>query len=145
MTPKERGAIIRAARKSKKLTQEAVGRKVGVSQTTVSDIERGESDDPGGQVMRGIADLLGLDFTVVTQRRQVKPQAPAPDPAPDHLQALQGEVDLLKSQLILTNQRQDTSMEQIKKLIVKQSTLGRQIAGLQSEVRGKQPRGRKGN
>lgn len=55
----DKGSRLRKARNAKKLTQVAVAKKAGISETHYAQIERGEKD-PTTSVFTDIIDVLGV-------------------------------------------------------------------------------------
>lgn len=60
-------ANIKKAREIKGLSQVQLAKLVGVSQTTISEIENGKSADIGYRVLFGLADALGVEALSLTQ------------------------------------------------------------------------------
>jgi len=57
---KQIGKMLKKARKELGLTQAQVADKIGISSNYYSMIERGERENPGSRVIRGIAKVLKL-------------------------------------------------------------------------------------
>ena len=67
-TEKQIGAVVRRERRRKGLSQEALGRKVGLRQATISKLEKGE---PATQLRTLLDALIALDLElVVTERKK---------------------------------------------------------------------------
>lgn len=66
-TEKQIGAAIRRERRRKGLSQEALGRKVGLRQATVSKLEKGE---PATQLRTLLNTLTALDLQLVISERK---------------------------------------------------------------------------
>jgi transcriptional regulator with XRE-family HTH domain len=64
------GERVRALRKERGLTQEALERASGVEQTTISGIERGRVKSPGADILRRLAAGLGVDVSDLTGREE---------------------------------------------------------------------------
>lgn len=69
MTIAEMGAGIRHARKQKKLTQERLGRSLGMSRATISGIETGKINEIGIRKMMALLASLGLELYVGPRRK----------------------------------------------------------------------------
>lgn len=70
----EIGQRIRAVRSVKKLTQEALAQKAGVSRTTLNQLELGAGADIGVKKLMAVLEVLGLELSISR-----KPKKPAPD------------------------------------------------------------------
>ncbi len=87
------GALLRKHRRAGDLTLEALSERSGVSDRTISDIERGVSRGPQHRTMLALADALGLQGTAREQlleaaragRRPASQDEPAVDPEPHRL------------------------------------------------------------
>lgn len=56
------GERVRRVREQRKLTQQQLGEKVGVSKKAISKIERGETKSPTPHHLRKLASALGVDY-----------------------------------------------------------------------------------
>ncbi|NYD77659.1 helix-turn-helix domain-containing protein [Arthrobacter cupressi] len=87
------GALLRRHRRAGDLTLEALSERSGVSDRTISDIERGVSRGPQHRTMLALADALGLQGTAREQllasaragRRPASQDGPPVDPEPHRL------------------------------------------------------------
>ncbi len=66
-TPSQLGSVVRGFRRDRKLTQQAVGAKVGLAQNAVSEIE---SDPAQTSVARVFKLLAALDLDLVLRPRE---------------------------------------------------------------------------
>lgn len=69
MDMNEIGAVIREARTRRKLSQEQVGKMLGMSRATISGIETGKVIEVGVRKLMALCAVLGLEVSV-GQRRQ---------------------------------------------------------------------------
>ncbi|WP_108645796.1 helix-turn-helix domain-containing protein [Polynucleobacter rarus] len=65
----EIGALIKEARKSKGLSQEAVGKSLGMSRATISGIETGKIAEVGFRKTMMLCAVLGLEINVSPRRK----------------------------------------------------------------------------
>lgn len=72
------GATIKAARKAQKLTQSQLAQMAGIDRTTLGGIERGSIRDIGIRKVARVAELVGLELTLVGEAM----------PTLDHLERL---------------------------------------------------------
>lgn len=70
MSLHEIGAKIRNARKSRRLSQDALGTLLGMSRATISGIENGTVREVGVRKLINVCATLGLELTVGDQRRR---------------------------------------------------------------------------
>lgn len=64
----EIGAAIRAARTQRKLSQEQVGKTLGMSRATISGIETGKVVEVGVRKLMAVCAVVGLDLSVAVRR-----------------------------------------------------------------------------
>lgn len=69
MELQEIGALIRDTRKAKKLSQQELGRPLGISRATISGIETGKIAEIGVRKLIAICAALGLEITAQPRRR----------------------------------------------------------------------------
>jgi transcriptional regulator with XRE-family HTH domain len=65
----EIGALIKEARKSKGLSQEAVGKSLGMSRATISGIETGKIAEVGLRKTMMLCAVLGLEINAAPRRK----------------------------------------------------------------------------
>ncbi len=70
MNLNEIGVTIRAARKSRNLSQEALGKSLGMSRATISGIENGTIREVGIRKLINLCAALGLELDAFAQRRR---------------------------------------------------------------------------
>lgn len=63
MSPRKLGAVLKALREGKGLTQATLAKKAGVTEAYVSMIESGERKAPSLPVLRRLATALGVPVT----------------------------------------------------------------------------------
>ena len=68
MNMKDIGSVIRVARKQRGLTQEQLGKPLGMSRATISGIETGNITEVGIRKIMGLCASLGLELHVVQRR-----------------------------------------------------------------------------
>lgn len=67
----EVGAVIRAARKQRKLSQEQLSRPLGMGRSTISGIETGKINEIGMRKVMALCTSLGLEIYVGEPRGKV--------------------------------------------------------------------------
>lgn len=72
------GARIRAARTAKGLTQQRLAQLVGVRQTSISDLERGESKSPAASTLVALSRVLDVNHEWLVTGRGTMAAAVAP-------------------------------------------------------------------
>ena len=65
----EIGALIRQARKQKKLSQAQLGQTLGMSRATISGIETGKVVEVGFRKVMALCATLGLEFSLAERRQ----------------------------------------------------------------------------
>lgn len=68
MDMEEIGTAVRAARAQRKLSQEQVGKMLGMSRATISGIETGKVAEVGVRKLMALCALLGLEVSVGARR-----------------------------------------------------------------------------
>jgi transcriptional regulator with XRE-family HTH domain len=63
----EMGQVLRTARKSRKLSQRELARRLRMSPATISNLERGSIQDLGFRKIERICDTLGLALQIVSK------------------------------------------------------------------------------
>ncbi len=83
------GSRVRAERKSRKLSQEALARRAGVTLNAISQLERGVSNDPHYSTLVGIAEALGVSVGELVEEPVLagKAEAPPASPSPEGAEA----------------------------------------------------------
>ncbi len=80
--------LLRRRREELGLSQEQVARATGVSQRTISSLERGATDRPAAELMKSVADFLGLPFDDVMRLPTAESGEPKPSNAGEIVVAL---------------------------------------------------------
>lgn len=132
------GERVKAARLAAKLTQKEVAKALRVSQTTISDIETGASDDPGVLMMAGIAKLLKVTVEELTGDVVLRPL----DHEPDRLAELEARTVALEAQLREALTRQSGGLEVVEDLANEQAILRSRLEAAESEIKALKRRGR---
>lgn len=130
------GEYLRSVREDRKISQDALAEKAGLSQSAISRLERGENkkNDPGAVVLSSIAPILGLSLDTLIQMARadaiadgtlIAPsavQTTPPAAAPDRLAALEIQVGGLTRDVLLAQKSALEALELARQLRDARST-----------------------
>ena len=92
----ELGDTIRTLREQRSLSQRELGRRAGVSGSTISLIESGQTDNPNIETLRNIATILGVSEHFILKKAGILPSDDQGTEVPSELADIIAEAELLR-------------------------------------------------